>query len=500
MNKRELLINNIRNFILVIIENGKKIESLKTSLYKNKLFDYSCLCKRIDQNKNGIISKMDLEKFLSSHSIYTPKSILNILFNYYADKVYNNEKYFSYEGFNYFLYPKNYISSRFAAVSSKNNISFELEEKVCTILMSEFSLINELARALDNFYNDNTFTIYDIITFFYNGKEQYFINDILLERFCIKYNISLTHNEMRLLLYYLKGGPENMITYNKLKNIFSTFIIDKSPLIDDFSNSFYFYTLKNFTSFFSSNQKINTVKNNCKEEIDLIHFLKEFIILENLLNATRRELYLCDDFIPIELFYIFDMKNKNGFNMLEFKNILSDYFGIEATVNEIQIIFYNYANYQKYDDSFENRNCVMKYDNFKKMIIPYDYLEKKEKIIHPELNNITNRTKNSIIKFFHTLFSVEKQIDNLRMNYFYKRDFSPYEEFIKLRNGNRRLQSISKVMLYNFLAQNLNINEKNDILNDKNIDNIFNRLDKDKDLLISYSDFCLFIEPFNSNV
>ena len=172
MTKREILINNIRNLILVITENSKKIEYLKTSLYTNKLFDYSALCRRIDINKNGIISKINFEKFLLSHSINAPKTIINVLFNYYADEISGNEKYFTYDGFQYFLFPKNYISSRITSIYSKNNISFDLEEKVCNIIMHEFALINEVTKALDEFYNDNTFTIFDIITFFIMVKNK----------------------------------------------------------------------------------------------------------------------------------------------------------------------------------------------------------------------------------------------------------------------------------------------------------------------------------------
>ena len=205
----------------------KKIEALKTYLYTNKLFDYSTLCRKIDINKNGITSKIVFEKFLLSYTINAPHTIIDVLFNYYGDGHLGNEKYFSYEGFNYFLYPKNYISSRMTSIYSRNNISFDLEEKVCNIIMHEFALINEVTKALDNFYNDNNFTIYDIITFFYNGKENTFINDLLLEKFCIKYNIPITHNEMRLLLFYLKADSQNIITYNTLKEFFIIFVLDK---------------------------------------------------------------------------------------------------------------------------------------------------------------------------------------------------------------------------------------------------------------------------------
>lgn len=506
MTKREILIYNLRNLILVITENGKKIEELKTSLYTNKLFDYTALCRRIDINKNGIISKLDFVKFLLSHTINAPQTIINVLFNYYGDENRGNEKYFSYEGFNYFLYPKNYISSRITSIYSKNNISFDLEEKVCNIIMHEFALINEVTKALDNFYNDNNFTIYDIITFFYNGKENTFINDILLEKFCIKYSIPITHNEMRLLLFYLKGDLQNIITYNKLKELFTIFILDKTSLDSERNNNFFNRTLSNYTQFSLDNYNNNQIKmnqvhnNNINNNIELIDFIKEFLRLEYLLYSTRKNLYLCNDFIPIELFYIFDNKNKNYFNISDFKTILSVYFCIDATVEETEIIFYNYSTYKKDDNSFQNKNCSMNYDDFKRLVLPYDCINLPEKMVQPEVNNLTNRTKSLIINFFQTLFFVEKQIDNLRMNYFYKRDFSPYEEFIQLRGNNKRAQHITKVMLISYLETYLNEQEKKELLLKSKIDVFYNRLDKDEDMLISYSDFIKSIEPFNTNV
>ena len=500
MTKREILINNLRNLILVITENGKKIELLKTSLYKNKLFDYSALCRRIDINKYGVISKLDFAKFLLSHTINAPQTIIDVLFNHYSDEISGNEKFFSYEGFNYFLYPKNYISSRISSIYSKNNISFDLEEKVCNIIMHEFALINEVTKALDSFYSDNTFTIYDIITFFYNGKTQSFINDILLEKFCIKYNISISHNELRLLLFYLKADSKNIITYNKLKEFFITFILDKTSLDTERNNYFFTGTLSNYTYFSLDNNNQTKLYNNQIKEINLIDFLKEFIKLEYLLYCAKKNLYLCDDFIPIELFYIFDSNNKNHFNISQFKTILSIYFCIDATIEETEIIFYNYTDYKKNDNSFSNKNCCMNYDDFKQLILPYDCINEPEKMVQPEMNNITNKTKSLIINFFQTLFYVEKQIDNLKMNYFYKRDFSPYEEFIQLRLNDKKAQNITKIMLVKYFETYLNDEEKKELLLKQKIDIFFNRLDKDGDLLFSYTDFIKSIEPFNTNV
>ena len=503
MAKREILINNLRNLILIITENSKKIEKLKTSLYLHKLFDYFTLCKRLDINNNGTITKSNFQKFIFSHSINAPKTMITAFFNIYADQINQNEKIFTYEGFNYFLYPKNYISSRITSIHSKKNISFDLEEKVCNIIMHEFALINEVAKALDNFYIDNDFNIYDIISFFYNGKDGDFINDIFLEKFCSKYGISITHNELRLLLFYLKADFQNIITYNTLKQFFTNFILDKTSLNSARCNNFFHQTLAHYTTLSLDNINYNSRKNGEDDELEdlnLVNFLAKVINLEYLLYNARKQLFSCDDFIPIELFYIFDKNNNNKFTISEFKSVLAEYFGIDITIYEAQIIFYNYSNYKKNDDSFTNKNCSINYQNFKKIIVPFEYLNAQEKAIQPELNNLSNKTKSLIINFFQTLFYVENQIDLLRMNYFYKRNFSPYEEFIQLRGNDKKAKYINNIMLMSFLDNNLNKIEKRDVLNKHKIDAFFNRFDKDNDLLISYTDFTQNIEPFNSNI
>ena len=142
----------------------------------------------------------------------------------------------------------------------------------------------------------------------------------------------------------------------------------------------------------------------------------------------------------------------------------------------------------------------MNYKDFKKLILPYDCINLPERMIQPELNNISIRTKSLIISLFQTLLFVEKQIDNLKMNYFYKKDFSPYEEFIQLKLNNKKAQYISKIMLAAFFDNNLDDNEKKELISKPKFDVFYNRLDKDEDLLISYTDFIQSIEPFNTNV
>jgi hypothetical protein len=105
---------------------------------------------------------------------------------------------------------------------------FEHEELACKILFNEFSLINVISQCLDSFYQDNSFVVYDIVKEFNNGNESEYITESNLESFCKRYNIEISHNEMKVLLYYLRADNERKISYYNLKNLFKYFVLKEA--------------------------------------------------------------------------------------------------------------------------------------------------------------------------------------------------------------------------------------------------------------------------------
>lgn len=502
ISSRDMIINYIKMLFISIIENEKLIESNRIALYTNKLFDYSTLCERLDAQKIGLITPNQIRTFLLCHSINAPNNIIKILFNYYGDiesKNNNLDKYFSYESFNSFLYPKTYISSRISSINSKGNLSYDLEQKVCKILLNEFGLINEVTKILDLFYLDGNFMIFDIIKFFNNGKENNFINELFIEKFCIKYNIRINHNELKFLLYFLGSDSEQHISYNQLKKLFRTFILNLNSIDAEQNNKFFIYTLNSYSSEAMKNV-IKQYSQSIPGNIELNEFLKQFIDLEYILYVQKKKLYLCEDLIPIELFYLFDTKDRNFFTMQEFKSVLAHYFGISATLDEIKIIFYNYSISD--DEKNNSLKGVMNFNCFRKLLLPFDCLELPDKNILPELKNISFSTKNLLINFFQTLCTNEKKIDDLKTNFNYSKNFSPYEQFLKLKGIVKKVQQVNKSMLLKYLENNLSDNYGINSIEElkKKIEPLYYRIDKDGDLLISFEDFSNFIRPFNTNI
>ena len=137
----------------------------------------------------------------------------------------------------------------------------------------------------------------------------------------------------------------------------------------------------------------------------------------------------------------------------------------------------------------------MSYDDFKRLILPYDKLYLPEKMIDPESDEISPATKLLIIEMFKILLTFEVKIEKIRLKFVNDKNFSPYEQFLILKGKNSsKITKIDKRMLYNYLIENVFNGET---IDDFLINLIYNRMDLDKDLLISYDDFAMGISPID---
>ena len=95
-------------------------------------------------------------------------------------------------------------------VGTYSNVPMEIEQIVCKILVKELKLINIISFNLDKFYEIENFTVYDIVNFLNEGKLFFSENEI--ETFCMKFNIEISHNEMKTILFYFPsiGKPARM--------------------------------------------------------------------------------------------------------------------------------------------------------------------------------------------------------------------------------------------------------------------------------------------------
>ena len=478
---KSLLISNLKNLLLTIINGVKFLEKPRINLYKNPAFNYDTLCKLIDKKKMGIITVSDLYTFLESNSVNVPKSLIQLLITHFGmNKEGINDTFLTYNDFKSLLYPKTFIGSKVEFKDNNDNIDFDLQQVFSKLILNEIKLLTAISFALDKFFDDDTFAVYDIIKLLSQYETNY-IDENMLEKFCMNYNIELYHNEMKIILYYLKADSKRRISYNQLKSLFKLFVVSNDMI--DFNNHI---------SSSSNNFQINNldqIKLNSKraiedyQKINLQEFLLTVMKYETILYNCRKQIFLNQEIIPIELFYIFDIDEQNMITKDNFKNTLYNEFNISPTNEEINIVYHQFS---------ENEDYFI-YDDFKKMLIPFDEIDNGDKLI--ELNNeeISPESKELIVQIMKLTLTLEEKIEKLKLQYVNNKNFSPYEEFLILKGkGFPKARKIDKRMVFNFLVSGA---QKNDNLTEFGISLIFSRFDYDKDLMISYEDFVRAISP-----
>ena len=477
---KSILISNLKNLLVTIINGVKLLEKPRINLYKNPGFNYDTLCKLIDKKKIGTITVSDLFTFLQSNSVNVSKSLIQLLITHFGmNKEGIHDTFLTYNEFKLLLYPKTFIGSKVEFKNNNENIDFDLQQVFSKLILNELKLLTAISFALDKFFDDDTFTVYDIIKLL-NQSETNYIDENMIEKFCMNYNIELDLNEMKIILYYLKADSDRRISYNQLKSLFKLFVVSNDMIKFN----------KNSSSLSIDN--LNQIKLNSKNSIDeyqkinLHEFLLSVMKYETILYNCRKQIFLNQEIIPIELFYIFDIEEQNMITKDNFKNTLYNEFNISPTNEEINIVYHQFS---ENEDYFE-------YDDFKKMLIPFDELDNGDKLI--ELNNeeISPESKELIVQIMKLTLTLEEKIEKLKMQYVNNKNFSPYEEFLILKGqGFPKARKIDKRMVYNFLVSGT---QKNDNLTEFGISLIFSRFDYDRDLMISYEDFVKGISPINN--
>ena len=499
------LSNCLKNLLESIIFYSKEIEQTRIYLYKNPSFNYQTLCHRIDRSNLNIITLPDLLNFLNSNTYKVPKSLLQVFILHFSKNENLNIDFLTYDEFKEILYPKSYISSRIETKESGIiNINFDFEQIVCKIIIKELKLINIISFNLDKFYDIENFTVYDIINYLNEGSLFFTENEI--ENFCLKNNIEISHNELKTILFYFQADKEKKIYYNQLKKIFKLFILS-SEAYDFYNNNN--IILNRITKYKNINDgdlhPQNHIKKNEKiiekfSNININEFFISVMQYENILYNLRNKIYNNNEIVPIELFYVFDVDNKNFVTKNNFKDVMYVNFNINCTNEEINIIFNNYSkmNFNDVNNLNNNENNydekILVYDDFKRLLIPFSFLN-DEKLIEIDKEKISDKSKSEIIELFKAIMFIESKIEKLKIKYTNSNNFNCYEDFLKLKGQMRSAQKIDKKMLYNYLLQNNNGYTIDSIP----FEALFNRIDWDEDLMISYEDFARFVSPVTNN-
>ena len=104
---------------------------------------------------------------------------------------------------------------------------------------------------------------------------------------------------------------------------------------------------------------------------------------------------------------------------------------------------------------------------------------------------VSAQSRREVIEMFKVILTFEGKIEKIKMKFVNDKNFSAYEQFLVLKGGNSKIRKIDKRMIYNYLMENTN----GVTIEEGDVRLILNRMDRDKDMLISYEDFTFSIAP-----
>ena len=209
----------------------------------------------------------------------------------------------------------------------------------------------------------------------------------------------------------------------------------------------------------------------------LINYLKQDTSIEEIrqLLSTREDANLTD------LFEIFDHSSKECICSMDFLQTLKE-FGLILNMDDIKFF------YKKFN---KNINECFDYEEFCEIILPKKYSNAKimgEKS-NEEFFDLTEETKNIICLLFQNIIEGEKSNENFRKIIGIEKECNGFDLFNKIKKNYSI--GIYKEDLSNFMKKNKHR------LNNRDIELLMERFDKNKDGMIDFKEFLSEISPLN---
>ena len=238
----------------------------------------------------------------------------------------------------------------------------------------------------------------------------------------------------------------------------------------------------------NSNNKIS--KNTYKKQIEL-NFNKKCNSLYNLMmnylkqdtsiEEIRQLLSTKEDANLTDLFEIFDHSSKECIGSMDFLQTLKQ-FGLILNMDDIKFF------YKKFN---KNINEFFDYEEFCEIILPKKY--SNAKIMGEKSNedffDLSEETKNIICLLFQNIIEGEKSNENYRKIIGIEEECNGFDLFNKIKKNYSI--GIYKEDLANFMKKNKNR------LNNRDIELLMERFDKNKDGMIDFKEFLSEITPLD---
>ena len=238
----------------------------------------------------------------------------------------------------------------------------------------------------------------------------------------------------------------------------------------------------------SSNNEFNNISKEHKSEINkskeninksisnFIKYIQFLLIKEKHTLDLKDNLSLREDISLKNLFCIFDYNKKNKISKKEFKVVCKKIFGLYPTSDQINLV------YKRYDKDKDNNLNIKEFLNMIKPI-KEEYvclLFNKEK--NENDNNINMKSKKMFSDVIRAVIEDEGNYYKFKYDLENKNLFELNEFWNEIKNYFSNENGIDKLE-FNKLLNDFGCN-----LNQYDIDIIFNKIDYDKDDIISYDD------------
>ena len=238
----------------------------------------------------------------------------------------------------------------------------------------------------------------------------------------------------------------------------------------------------------SSNNEFNNISKEHKSEINkskeninksisnFIKYIQFLLIKEKHTLDLKDNLSLREDISLKNLFCIFDYNKKNKISKKEFKVVCKKIFGLYPTSDQINLV------YKRYDKDKDNNLNIKEFLNIIKPI-KEEYvclLFNKEK--NENDNNINMKSKKMFSDVIRAVIEDEGNYYKFKYDLENKNLFELNEFWNEIKNYFSNENGIDKLE-FNKLLNDFGCN-----LNQYDIDIIFNKIDYDKDDIISYDD------------
>ena len=233
----------------------------------------------------------------------------------------------------------------------------------------------------------------------------------------------------------------------------------------------------NNTSDILSNLQINNIipKNDINEKKNLLFKLfVSFIEKENSIQKIKQKLSSCQDANSQSLFKLFNKNNSNIITSSAMIETLNSFSPDSFSINDIKYIF------KKFNKTTSNG---FTFEEFKNILF------NNEALINDDEINLKENTKNIIVELFKEIIEGEKEIENSKVLLDKTAQNIYYDLFEEIKQKDKL--GIEKEDIDKFMKEN----EYN--IKDEEVCIIMEKMDKNKDRLIDYSEFIDEIRPMN---